>query len=143
MDDRLVKHPTLTVSTEGDLRRTVGGCTHTVMVQPWLHGVGRGVFGLGDNGRARYLSAHERVRMMNPSGSGSSACTSAEVELSVREAVETFVELAHWRGLFMVELLSVGGVPYFVELNPRAWGSLALATARGLHDPRLGPQTWR
>ena len=145
VDDRLVKHPTLTVSTEGDLRRTVGGCTHTVMVQPWLHGVGRGVFGLGDNGRARYLSAHERVRMMNPSGSGSSACTSAEVELAVRRGRRDFG--AGWppleRAVHGGASLSVGGVPYFVEASTLGRGVPSRSRPHAVCTTRLGPQTWR
>jgi hypothetical protein len=38
--------------------------------------------------------------------------------------------------MFMVELLRDGqGVPWFMELNGRAWGSMALARRRGLAYP--------
>ena len=91
---------------------------------------------------ARYLSAHRRVRMMNPSGSGSSACTSVEVAWPAERRRDFDAGGPMDRAVHGGASLRVGGVPYFVELNPRAWGSLALATARGL-TTRPGPQTWR
>jgi hypothetical protein len=43
---------------------------------------------------------------------------------------------ADWRGLFMVELLrDPDGKLWFVELNGRPWGSMALARRQGLEYP--------
>jgi hypothetical protein len=43
---------------------------------------------------------------------------------------------AGWRGLFMLEFLrDRSGTPWFMELNGRSWGSLALARRLGLEYP--------
>jgi hypothetical protein len=41
-----------------------------------------------------------------------------------------------WRGMFMLEFLrDAAGRPWFMELNGRAWGSMALARRQGLEYP--------
>lgn len=107
-----------------------------MMAQPQLRGVSEGVFGLATPEGVRAWSAHRRVRMVNPAGSGSSACESIPLEDSLRERAERLVGGAEWSGLFMVELLrDEAGTPWFIELNGRAWGSMALARAANLEYP--------
>jgi hypothetical protein len=106
-----------------------------VLAQRWVAGEGAGVFGLADADGVHHLSAHRRVRMMNPAGSGSSACASAPVPRELVEPIERLLLGAGWRGLFMVELLRAGEQWWFMELNGRPWGSLALARRRGLEYP--------
>jgi hypothetical protein len=73
---------------------------------------------------------------MNPRGSGSSACRSIPPDEQLVAPARAFVERARWRGLFMLELLrDVDGQAWFVELNGRPWGSLALSRRRGLEYP--------
>ncbi len=116
------------------LRAQIG---EPVLVQPLIDGVGEGVFGFADGKEVFGLSAHRRVRMMNPRGSGSSACESIPVDPALAEAVRRFVAEAGWRGIFMIELLrDPAGRPWFMELNGRAWGSMALALRRGLPYPQ-------
>jgi hypothetical protein len=60
----------------------------------------------------------------------------------VREAAEQFIRLAGWRGLFMIELLRDDtDRPYFMELNGRSWGSMALASRRGYAFPAWAVQS--
>lgn len=107
-----------------------------LLVQTWLRGVGEGVFGIASERGVEALSAHRRVRMMNPAGSGSSACESRPLDEAVVAPVTRFVTRASWRGIFMVELLrDERGVAWFVEFNGRAWGSMALARRLGLEYP--------
>jgi predicted ATP-grasp superfamily ATP-dependent carboligase len=106
------------------------------MAQPQLRGTGEGIFGLATVDGVRAWSAHRRVRMMNPAGSGSSACESIPLEQPLRECAERLIRDIGWSGLFMIELLRDGaGAPWFIELNGRAWGSMALARAGGLEYP--------
>lgn len=107
-----------------------------VLVQPFISGTGEGIFGLATKDGVKAWSAHRRLRMMNPQGSGSSACISQEVDAELRDAAERFVQTSGWEGLFMIELLRdhVGRV-WFVEFNGRAWGSMALARRQGLEYP--------
>jgi predicted ATP-grasp superfamily ATP-dependent carboligase len=107
-----------------------------LLAQSFITGVGEGVFGLAAPDGVRAWSGHHRVRMMNPQGSGSSACASQPVSEDVRATVGEFIARAGWRGLFMVELLrDESGKLWFVELNGRPWGSMALCRRQGLEYP--------
>ena len=108
----------------------------SVLVQPLIHGVGEGLFGfVGSRGVVAW-SAHQRVRMVNPQGSASSACRSHPVYQELVEPSERFLNDIGWRGMFMLEFLrDSDGKPWFMELNGRAWGSMALARRRGFEYP--------
>lgn len=110
-------------------------CT-PLLVQPFISGTGEGVFGLAAPDGIRAWSAHRRIRMMNPQGSGSSACVSQPVQADVRQSAERLIEKSSWQGLFMIELLrDASGKVWFVELNGRPWGSMALSRRQGLEYP--------
>ena len=112
------------------------GDATALILQRWTAGVGAGVFGLADDAAGiHHLSAHRRVRMMNPSGSGSSACISTPPPAELMGPIERFLGDAGWNGLFMVELLSSGDDWWFMELNGRPWGSLALSRRLGYEYP--------
>jgi biotin carboxylase len=107
-----------------------------LLVQPFLEGTGEGVFGLATDHGVMAWSAHRRVRMMNPHGSGSSACISQAVPDGLKAPVAAFLESYGWRGMFMVELLRTRDERrWFVEFNGRAWGSMALSRRQGLEYP--------
>jgi len=107
-----------------------------LLVQKYVVGVGEGVFGLATPEGVQAWSAHRRLRMMNPHGSGASACVSIPVDQCIRQRTEALIRNARWTGLFMVELLrDRSGEAWFVELNGRPWGSMALARRQGLEYP--------
>src|SRR5262245_19044298 len=107
-----------------------------LLVQPFVEGVGEGVFGLATHDGVRAWSGHRRLRMMNPHGSGTSACVSLEVSEDLKARTEALVRQTGWRGLFMIELLrDKAGRAWFVELNGRPRGSMALARRQGLEYP--------
>jgi len=109
---------------------------HPLLVQPLIVGTGEGLFGLATNEGVRAWSAHRRLRMMNPHGSGSSACVSQLVCDDLASTAERFVRDAGWRGLFMIELLrDREGKVWFMEFNGRAWGSMALSRRQELEYP--------
>lgn len=121
-------------------RRAWGG-RGDLLVQPYVLGVGEGLFGLATADGVVAWSAHRRLRMMNPHGSGSSACISRAPHADLQAPVERMLAKAGWRGLFMVELLNTPeGKTWFVEFNGRAWGSLALARRQGLEYPAWSVQ---
>jgi hypothetical protein len=107
-----------------------------VLIQPLIRGVGEGLFGhVGARGVVGW-SAHRRVRMVNPAGSASSACRSHAVDQELVGPSERFLKACGWRGMFMLEFLrDSDGEPWFMELNGRAWGSMALARRRGFEYP--------
>lgn len=131
---RLAPRP---VATEAEARALLGtwGTATPALLQRWVAGGGAGIFGIADDEGVHHLSAHRRVRMMNPAGSGSSACASAPVPAELVGPVERLLGEAGWRGMFMVELLRAEDEWWFMELNGRPWGSLALARRVGYEYP--------
>lgn len=127
-----------TCADRGELegRLASGGEGEVLIAQPRLIGTGEGLFGLIGPAGMRARSGHRRLRMMNPAGSGSSACESTVPDPDFCDQVEGMLDAIGWYGLFMVELLrDEDGTPWFIELNGRAWGSMALARAGGLEYP--------
>jgi hypothetical protein len=123
-------------STRADVRAAAAAIGGPAIVQPLITGVGEGVFGFATKDGVAALSAHRRIRMMNPRGSGSSACRSIPVPDELVVPVCDFITKSGWRGLFMIELLRDDqGRPWFMELNGRTWGSMALALRRGFTYP--------
>jgi hypothetical protein len=140
-EGRLVR-PTGKIAGDVDSARAIASdLPGPAIVQPVLTGTGEGVFGLATEDGVVGWCAHRRIRMINPRGSGSSACRSIPVAADVREAAERFVELAGWRGIFMIELLRNGAGAYFMELNGRSWGSMALSCRRGYAFPAWAVQS--
>jgi predicted ATP-grasp superfamily ATP-dependent carboligase len=122
----------------GELEHAVAEWAERVplLMQPFILGTGEGVFGLAAPDGVRAWSAHRRLRMMNPQGSGSSACASQLVSDELKAKSEEFIKMTGWQGLFMIELLrDVTGKTWFVEMNGRPWGSMALSRSQGLEYP--------
>jgi hypothetical protein len=137
VDGRLRRRSPRLIATPSefdDVRRSWGLSTPAIL-QRWVPGEGGGVFGLAEDGAVHHLSAHRRVRMMNPAGSGSSACASSRVPEMLRDPIARLLGEVGWNGMFMVELLHSGGTWWFMELNGRPWGSLALARRLGYEYP--------
>jgi len=107
-----------------------------MLLQPLLPGTGEGLFGLGGQKGVQKWSAHRRIRMMNPQGSGSSACRSVPITDQPTECGERMLRNANWSGIFMIELLrDSSNKIWFMELNGRSWGSMALALRVGMKYP--------
>lgn len=113
----------------------------TLLVQPYIAGNGEGIFGFATSDGVEAWSAHRRLRMMNPHGSGSSACVSQNVPADVLQPATHFIQQTGWHGLFMIEILrDTQGTAWFMEFNGRPWGSLALARHQGLKYPLWNAQ---
>jgi hypothetical protein len=134
---RLVKQPVrylMDATDRAALPATAYG--FPALVQPLIVGVGEGVFGFATAGGVVQWSGHRRVRMMNPHGSGASACTSNPPDETTKRRVAAVLGSIGWRGPFMVEFLRGGdGTLWFMEVNGRLWGSLALARRAGFEYP--------
>jgi len=125
-------------ANQGELQQAVGEWRGMwpALVQPFIRGIGEGVFGLATNDGIEAWSAHRRIRMMNPHGSGSSACISIPVAEELKLSIERFIQKIGWLGIFMIELLrDSSGKAWFIELNGRCWGSMALSRRQGLEYP--------
>lgn len=134
---RLTRGRSVIAAAESEVRAFVQDNDQPMLVQPRVRGVGEGLFGqVTRDGGVRAWSAHQRVRMMNPAGSGSSACRAIDPDEALRKGAEAFLHDGGWRGLFMLEFLrDDSGTAWFMELNGRSWGSMALSRHRGLPYP--------
>jgi predicted ATP-grasp superfamily ATP-dependent carboligase len=107
-----------------------------LLAQSVHHGVGEGLFGFATDRGIMAWSAHSRVRMMNPKGSGSSACKAIPTDNHPLKEAESMLLKIGWRGMFMIELLrDINGKRWFIEVNGRPWGSMALARRMGFEYP--------
>lgn len=140
-EDRVYDSGTWICANRGELERALsaGAVRNPVLVQPYIPGTGLGVFGIAAPKEIFAWSSHRRLRMMNPQGSGSSACISQAVADELKPPIERFIGNTGWDGLFMVELLQDrSGKNWFMELNGRPWGSMALARRQGFEYPAWG-----
>lgn len=137
-ESKAIKGPFAVCSTRSDLKNFAKMWNErcALLSQPWIAGVGEGVFGIASYGKTFRLSAHKRVRMMNPAGSGSSACVAIEPTKDIIEQTNTLISSTNWHGMFMIELLrDSSNKLWFMEINGRPWGSMALARRMGCEYP--------
>jgi predicted ATP-grasp superfamily ATP-dependent carboligase len=107
------------------------------IIQGFVPGQGKGVFALCDRGRAVAWFAHERLRDVRPSGSGSSLRRSAPLDPRLLAPAERLLKALQWHGPAMVEFRDDGAhSPYLIEVNGRFWGSLQLAVSAGADFPQ-------
>jgi predicted ATP-grasp superfamily ATP-dependent carboligase len=110
---------------------------HWPIIQGFVGGVGKGVSGLCDHGRPVALVAHERLRDVRPSGSGSSLRRSIPLDSRLRVPVERLLAELQWHGPVMVEFRDdEEETPVLMEVNGRFWGSIQLAILAGIDVPR-------
>ena len=109
------------------------------LIQEFIPGEGYGVSALCDRGRPRALFAHRRLRMIRPTGSGSSLRESIPPPKDMAEAARALLEALRWHGVAMVEFKrdARDGTPKLIEINGRFWNSLPLAVASGVDFPFL------
>jgi predicted ATP-grasp superfamily ATP-dependent carboligase len=110
----------------------------SVLVQEYIPGRGVGYFALMCHGAPRAEFAHQRIRDVHPSGSGSSLRVSARPEPALRSGSLRILRELGWHGVAMVEFLRrEDGTLVFMEVNGRFWNSLALPVYAGVDFPAL------
>jgi len=109
------------------------------LVQECIRGEGRGVFLLLWEGELKAAFCHRRLREKPPWGGVSVCRESLALDQELVERSVALLRALEWQGVAMVEykLDERDGLPKFMELNGRFWGSLQLATDAGLNFPVL------
>src|SRR5439155_906632 len=108
------------------------------LIQGFVPGQGKGVFALYDHGTPLAWFAHERLRDVRPSGSGSSLRRSIPLDPRLQAPAARLLAAWAWHGPAMVEFRDDGeSEPCLIEVNGRFWGSLDLAVASGVDFPTL------
>ncbi|MBA4156703.1 MAG: ATP-grasp domain-containing protein [Gemmatimonadetes bacterium] len=108
------------------------------VVQRFVPGRGKGIFTVSHGGRPLAWFAHERLRDVRPTGSGSSLRRAAALDPRLERPAERLLREMRWDGPAMVEFRDDGEhEPYLIEVNGRFWGSLQLAISAGVDFPQL------
>jgi protein-tyrosine-phosphatase/biotin carboxylase len=107
-----------------------------VLQQQYVFGRGIGVEFLYDHGRKSWHFAHERLHEVPLSGGASSYRRSIDAPAQLLADAEKLLDHLRWHGVAMVEFkLDDDGRHWLMEINPRLWGSLALAIDAGVDFP--------
>jgi len=105
------------------------------LIQEKVEGPGYGVGILADQGKVLAAFAHRRIREYPVSGGPSTICVSVVDERLTGYAASVLGELG-WTGVAMVEFKKDDDYR-LMEINPRFWGSMPLATRAGVNFPDL------
>lgn len=108
------------------------------IVQERVSGDGWGVSCLYWQGRRLASFTHHRLREKTGTG-GTSTLRISERNQPLEKMAYTLLDKLEWHGLAMVEFKfdSPSRKGWFIEINPRLWGSIHLAVASGVDFPAL------
>jgi len=108
----------------------------SVQQQQYIPGKGLGVEMLFQHGAPQWAFVHERVHELPLTGGGSSYRVSLAFRDDLVESTTLLLSALEWHGVAMAEFkVTPGGEAYLMEINPRLWGSLALAIDCGVDFP--------
>ena len=108
----------------------------TVQQQQYIPGFGVGVEMLFDHGTIRWTFVHKRIHELPLTGGGSSYRVSLDLQEDLIERATSLLSALEWHGVAMVEFkIAPWGDTFLMEVNPRLWGSLALAVDCGVDFP--------
>lgn len=108
------------------------------ILQEYVVGDGYGVSALYNKGYLRARFTHKRLQDKIHTGGTSTLRTSTRNEM-LEEWAKKLLDSLNWNGVAMVEFKynESTGNGWFVEINPRFWGSLALPYYSGMDFPWL------
>ena len=108
------------------------------LVQKYVKGVGYGVSMLFNHGRLRAKFTHKRLREKLPTG-GISTLRMSTINPLLEDYAEQLLHHVDFHGVAMAEFKydEESRQAWLIEVNPRFWGSLALAIQSGVDFPYL------
>jgi predicted ATP-grasp superfamily ATP-dependent carboligase len=126
------------VGKQAELRRYVlARPGATFLVQPRLEGTLAAICGVAWKGRL-VCASHQVSPRIWPTTYGISAFARTVPPNEEREArVARLLELIGWSGIFGLQFIINGTTAYAIDLNPRIYGSAALAIAAGHNLPAI------
>jgi predicted ATP-grasp superfamily ATP-dependent carboligase len=109
-----------------------------IMMQDYIDGFGTGYFGGFIEGEEIGFFMHKRLREYPISG-GPSASAISIYKHDLHEIGRNCLELLKWNGVAMVEFRreKKTGKLWFIEVNPKFWGSLELSMVSGVNFPLI------
>jgi predicted ATP-grasp superfamily ATP-dependent carboligase/phosphoglycolate phosphatase-like HAD superfamily hydrolase len=120
-----------------ELEQIVISRNEPLIAQQFIPGTGTGYFTIALNGYILAEYVHRRVIETQPSG-GPSLVACHDADSPVYDLGRKITRNLSWSGPLMIEFRKheESGDYYLIELNPKFWGSLELATAWGLDFPQ-------
>lgn len=107
-----------------------------VLEQSYVSGRGLGVECLYESGRLIWFFVHERIHELPLTGGGSTYRRSVTPDTPAVRVAKRLLDTLNWHGVAMVEFkLQPDETVCLIEINPRLWGSLALAIDSGVNFP--------
>ncbi|MGA2935118.1 MAG: ATP-grasp domain-containing protein [Methanomicrobiales archaeon] len=107
------------------------------IIQEYIPGEGYGFFALYNQGQARAVFMHRRLREYPVTG-GPSALAESIYDPLLEALGRRLLDHLGWHGVAMVEFKKQpDGTYVLMEVNPKFWGSLELAIASGVDFPYL------
>lgn len=106
------------------------------LIQEYISGLGVGFFGLYDRGNLVQFFMHMRLRE-NPISGGPSACAMSIYNEKLYFYGKKILDSLNWNGVAMVEFKLSDSEFYFMEINPKFWGSHDLAISCGINFAEL------
>jgi predicted ATP-grasp superfamily ATP-dependent carboligase len=108
-----------------------------VLIQEFVSGVGIGLSFFIAGGKTLLPFQWERIREVDPRGSGSSARKSVPLDAAQASLSAKLISEMGFEGVAMAEYKRTkDGRFIFMEVNGRPWGSIGLAIASGIDYPR-------
>lgn len=107
-----------------------------VLQQEYVAGWGLGIELLFERGKEVWNFAHERIHELPLTGGASTYRRSVFPPAQALEDSRKLLRALEWHGVAMVEFkVDARGLVWFMEINPRLWGSLALPIDTGVDFP--------
>jgi ATP-grasp in the biosynthetic pathway with Ter operon len=108
----------------------------SMLWEEYIFGRGIGAEFLYNHGKKVWHFTHERIHELPLTGGASSYRRSIEPPLALLADAERLLTALEWHGVAMVEFrVDTNGQHWLLEINPRMWGSLALAVDSGVDFP--------
>lgn len=126
------------VDTYGELRRLAPTLTgDRWLIQPCINGTLGAICGVAWHG-AIVCAVHQVAKRIWPTDIGMSAYAhTVPPDHELEAGVARLVSVLGWSGIFQAQFIHTEEGSYLIDLNPRIYGSLALATAAGLNLPAI------
>jgi len=109
---------------------------NVVIMQEYVNGIGIGIGGLWLEGKPVIIGGHKRLKMSHRSGGVSTIAESHINQRGMHKALD-IMEHIRYTGIALVEFKydPTNDKIYFMEINPRIWGTLPLYIMAGADIP--------
>lgn len=124
------------VETAEELKRIVGSGGRW-LVQPYITGTLGAIGGVAWEGRLVCASHQVSPRIWPVQRGISSYAVTVPRNAALEEGVAKLMELVGWSGVFGVQFIHSKGRSFVIDLNPRIYGSTALAIKAGHNLPAI------